>query len=309
MADNQIALQSQQLTEQSAARRSQALMAQGQAVNQGLSSLVPAYQEAAHNTVELGLDEAKRQQAMEELQWTQQLHTTDMLGAQKRVAQAQASMAEAQAEKAKRDLLGPMVEPHDMSYEHMQEMKALGFTVDFQSGQPRVVKLTDQPQQEQAKQYVTTREQRHEAMPMELEKMRAGAEVQSAQIHAGAVARTEQMRASVEKEIAAMHAATTMAEAKLHAENAIQLEKMRAEAMLQATGGRETAALDVVRLKALGRKEAAINLMPEGAAKEQAKKDLKTEEDAITNRGGASEQEMLQQFNDLLQRTQARFQK
>lgn len=121
MKDNEIALQSQQLLEQTGNRQARALEQQGQAWSH-LPDMVTGFQQAyarsqqidqaaqahqmdmAKGASSLALDELRRKQAMEELQWTAQLHSTDMMEMDKKQKIAQTRLIEAQTDKAISDL-------------------------------------------------------------------------------------------------------------------------------------------------------------------------------------------------------------
>lgn len=121
MKDNEIALQSQQLSEQTGNRQARALEQQGQAWSH-LPDVVTGFQQAyarsqqidqaaqahtmemAKGASSLALDELRRKQAMEELQWAGQLHTADMLDIQKQAALADLELHKAQTAKALKDL-------------------------------------------------------------------------------------------------------------------------------------------------------------------------------------------------------------
>src|SRR5262245_51765606 len=114
MADNDIALRSQALTEQTGQRLSNT-MAQRAQLFQQMPGIVTDFQRSQaaaqqlqqsqqrhqadmlRSASELANDELRRKQAAEELQWTQQLHQTDMLEAQKNMVKAQSELAVAKA--------------------------------------------------------------------------------------------------------------------------------------------------------------------------------------------------------------------
>lgn len=73
---------------------------------------------------ELATDQIRRQQAMEELQWAREVHTTGMLKYQRTAAKAQAELLVAQAEKAKQELGTPPISR--ISTQHLDYMLAMG---------------------------------------------------------------------------------------------------------------------------------------------------------------------------------------
>lgn len=73
---------------------------------------------------ELATDQIRRTQAMEELQWAREVHSTAMLKYQRRAAKAQADLVEAQAEKTKQELGTPPISR--ISTQHLDYMLALG---------------------------------------------------------------------------------------------------------------------------------------------------------------------------------------
>jgi|KBSSwiStaDraftv2_1062776.scaffolds.fasta_scaffold231201_2 hypothetical protein len=133
MRSNEIALHSQQLSEQTGARTADALSQQSEAwrhlpdvvtgfqrsygLSQQIQQQAQAHQaEILKSSSELALDELKRKQAAEELQWAQQLHQTDMLQYQKDAMKAETDLRIAQAQKARAAL------SHDVGYDDLGAM-------------------------------------------------------------------------------------------------------------------------------------------------------------------------------------------
>jgi hypothetical protein len=162
MKDNEIALQSQQLSEQTGNRQARALEQQGQAWSH-LPDMVTGFQQAyarsqqidqaaqahqmdmAKGASSLALDELRRKQAMEELQWAGQLHGADMMEMDKRQKAAQTALVEAQTQKAITDL---NVDPNaglimKMSEEEKDSLiEDQGITLDFSGGKVKAVPAT-----------------------------------------------------------------------------------------------------------------------------------------------------------------------
>lgn len=165
MKDNEIALRSQQLSEQTGARQADALARQGVAWQQ-MPGIVTGFQESyarsqqiafqaqrqhadmLHSASDLAMDELRRKNAAEELQWAQQLHTTDMLEYQKRTAKAQTEYEEARLGKLKEDLAGAHAHQFNFTDEEIDRMNALGHALTFQGGR---VDTRDATPEEQAR--------------------------------------------------------------------------------------------------------------------------------------------------------------
>lgn len=120
---NDIAFQSQQFTEQVAQRRdryAQQNIQSMQQIPQAAQSFINNYQNAQNQQMQaqehqvnmakaassLASDELHRQQAQEELQWSQQLHQSDMLAMQKEAMSQDLALKKAQTQKAISDLGG-----------------------------------------------------------------------------------------------------------------------------------------------------------------------------------------------------------
>jgi len=100
----------------------------------------------------LALDQLRIQQAREELAWAQNLHSTDMLEAQKRTVQAQADLAVAQAQKAQQDLESTGIEQFPrFELKHMLAMKAMGLQADMSGRRITVSRIEKDRPEEMAK--------------------------------------------------------------------------------------------------------------------------------------------------------------
>lgn len=82
-------------------------MQQGETIQQGLASLVPMYQQARQNQLkqvqaqqEIAFDELRRQEAIQTLKFTQEVHRTAMMRAATNQALAQAQLSVAQSKAA-----------------------------------------------------------------------------------------------------------------------------------------------------------------------------------------------------------------
>lgn len=73
---------------------------------QGNQQMEEHQMQMAQSASKLAGDQLLRQQALEELQWTRELHSTKMIGLQRRDMEAQIALREAQTEKAISDLNG-----------------------------------------------------------------------------------------------------------------------------------------------------------------------------------------------------------
>lgn len=147
MVQDSAGFQSQQFGEQVAQRRdryaAQNIDTWGQAAN-----VVPRFQQAqqmvderqiraAKVASDLANDQLHRQQGLEDLQWAQQLHQTDMIGLQKRGMAAAIALQEAQARKAIDDLGGGERVPASMVFtpERMDyAISELGIMADPSNG-------------------------------------------------------------------------------------------------------------------------------------------------------------------------------
>jgi hypothetical protein len=82
----------------------------------------------------IALDRVRKQQALEELNWSRELHTTAMLENQRRVSTAQADLLVAEAEEKKRNLGMAKTRPGDVPSYEMNQIIAQGSMWDPQSG-------------------------------------------------------------------------------------------------------------------------------------------------------------------------------
>lgn len=121
-----VAFRSQQFAADQSARAESHQMAGAQALGQGIVGAAQSYRQgvmqqqqmqlammeeqrrSAVASSELAYNEIRRQSAAEDLQWAQALHQTDMLEMDKKVKQAQAELAIAQARKAQKGLEGDL---------------------------------------------------------------------------------------------------------------------------------------------------------------------------------------------------------
>lgn len=88
---------------------------------------------------QLASDQVRRNQAIEELQWTRELHTTEMLASQRRAAVAASNLAVAQAQKAQQELGYGMprgAEPWEMIYMEKEGVRWNPRLRDFEDVEP-----------------------------------------------------------------------------------------------------------------------------------------------------------------------------
>lgn len=180
MVQDSAGFQSQQFGEQVAQRRdryaAQNIETWGQAAN-----VVPRFQQAqqmvderqmraAKVASDLASDQLHRQQALEDLQWSQQLHQADMIGLQKRGMAAEIALKEAQTKRAIEELGGgeripyTMLTPERMDY----AISKLGIMADPASGMR--VRAATKEERAAAEQRATERLQ--QSQQYELEQIR-----------------------------------------------------------------------------------------------------------------------------------------
>jgi len=82
----------------------------------------------------IALDRVRKQQALEELNWSRELHTTAMLENQRRVSTAQADLMVAEAEEKKRNLGMAKTQPDRLEAHQINSIIAQGSVWDPQSG-------------------------------------------------------------------------------------------------------------------------------------------------------------------------------
>lgn len=106
MADD-IAFRSQEFAADRSREANAYRMAGAESMQQGLSSLVPMYQQARQNQIkamqsqqEIAMDELRRQEAVQTLQFTQEVHRTAMIRATTEDAIARANLSVAQSRAA-----------------------------------------------------------------------------------------------------------------------------------------------------------------------------------------------------------------
>lgn len=154
MVQDSAGFQSQQFGEQVAQRRDR-YAAQNIDTWSQAANVVPRFQQAqqmvderqiraAKVASDLANDQLHRQQGLEDLQWAQQLHQTDMIGLQKRGMAAAIALQEAQARKAIDDLgAGQSAKYWDLTDEEMDYMASeLGIIGNLNGGRLEIGKAT-----------------------------------------------------------------------------------------------------------------------------------------------------------------------
>jgi len=82
----------------------------------------------------IALDRVRKQQALEELNWSRELHTTAMLENQRRALTAQTKVIEAEAEKKIREMGEAKIQPDRLRQEDIDQIQSSGWDWDPQSG-------------------------------------------------------------------------------------------------------------------------------------------------------------------------------
>lgn len=109
---------------QQAQGNAQQMVAQRQAMQQAMES---HQVEMARSAEQLSLDQLRTEQAKSELMWARELHTTDILQAQKDEARARADLVIAQAKKSRDELTQPSMDRWTgLSEEQMDSLMAQG---------------------------------------------------------------------------------------------------------------------------------------------------------------------------------------
>lgn len=174
------AIRSQEFAQRANARAESYIIGQGDAVRQGIHDTIGAFQQNRQIAMQqqqlqmqqqqLALEdmvarsrvasqEADRQRAQEELLWARELHTTDMLEAQKKLTKAQADFEIAKLARETEKLGAQEVQMGRMRPDDVLAMQAQGFDVAFQSGRPVVVEAAPDVKTK-AQREIQTRENR-----------------------------------------------------------------------------------------------------------------------------------------------------